>query len=72
MYLIEISSVLGTETWYTGSGWYWTDQNQNFNGPYDTEKEAVTDYAWFVHSMLEAVNAHRRHLNEPKILLPSR
>jgi hypothetical protein len=56
MYVIEISSINGEEAWYSGAGWYWTDQNFNLHGAYATEKECVTDYAWHVHAVLEQVN----------------
>ena len=72
MYVMQISDVNGDEVWFTGPGWFWTDQNFTFHGAYKTEKEAITDYAWHVHEMLGMVNEVRRRINEPKILLPPR
>lgn len=72
MYVIQISDINGEEVWYEGPGWYWTDQNFTIHGAYATEKEAVTEYAWHVHATIEKVNAYRRALNEPSILLPQR
>lgn len=71
MYVIEISGINGTEVWYNGPGWYWTDQNFTLHGPYPTEKEAVTEYAWHVHAVLERVNNTIRKLNQPRIQLLS-
>ena len=69
-YVLEVTNINGEEVWYQGTGWYWTDADFTFHGAYDTEKEALTDYAWYVHGMLEQVNEFRRNLNKPKILAP--
>ncbi len=71
-YVLEVTDISGEEVWYEGAGWYWTDANFTFHGPYSTEKEAITNYAWYVHDMLRQVNEFRRKLNEPKLLLPKR
>lgn len=58
-YVIEVTDIAGNEVWYHGAGWYWTDQNFMLHGPYNSEKDAITDYAWHIHEMIELVNKYR-------------
>ena len=36
------------EHWYNGTGWYWSDETESLNGPYETSDQAEQqqkDYA---------------------------
>jgi len=68
--VIEVSDINGEEIWYEGNGWYWTDSDFMFHGPYLTEKGAVTDYAWYIHAVLIKVNEVRERINRPRLALP--
>ena len=70
MYVLEITNINGEEVWFEGPGWYWTDADFTIHGAYPTEKAAITDYAWYVHSQLAKINEFRARLDRPRLMLP--
>ncbi len=72
MYIFEISNIAGEEVWYSEPGWYFTNEQFTFVGPFKTESLAIEAYAWHVNAIFDRIMDYDRAMNSPGLVVPDR
>lgn len=72
MFIMNITDTSGAEVWFDGPGWYFTNEVFTFDGPYDTEREAVEAYAWHVNALFDRLAEHFEASQEPTLIVPDK
>jgi hypothetical protein len=72
MYIMKITEVSGTEPWFSGPGWYYTDEQYEYHGPADTEREACEGSAHIVNDLYDRLVAFNKAVNSPSLIIPER
>lgn len=72
MHIVHISSIAGEEEWYTGHGWYFTNEVFQFQGPFESEFLAVEAYAWHINAMFDRIIHMREAMASPNLIVPDK
>lgn len=72
MYVLKVSEVSGTELWFSGPGWYYTDEHFEYHGPFDTEMGACEGVAHIVNDVHDRLVLFNKAISSPNLIIPDK